>query len=85
MTRTIKPRTSPQSQRLLSKRGEPPGCLDFVQAADALEPGRISIYERWESDADLDGFRYAGGFDIETPAVRSAEVHKYRIAAVEEP
>lgn len=56
-----------------------------MQAADALEPGRISIYERWESDADLDGFRYAGGFDIETPAVRSAEVHKYRIAAVEEP
>ena len=26
-----------------------PGCLDFLLAADPLEPGRIHVYERWES------------------------------------
>ena len=62
-----------------------PGCLDFVQAADPVEPGRINIYERWESDEDLLRFRTSGGPDIETPDILGADVHKYRIAGVEEP
>ena len=65
-----------------------PGCLDFVQAADPLDPERINIYERWESDADLDRFRTSGDPDApepDVPDVLSAEVRKYRIASVEEP
>jgi quinol monooxygenase YgiN len=65
-----------------------PGCLDFVQAADPLDPERINIYERWESDADLDRFRTSGDADApepDVPDVLSAEVRKYRIASVEEP
>jgi quinol monooxygenase YgiN len=61
------------------------GCLDFVQAPDLLEPGRINVYERWESDADVHRFRNSGGPEPEIPPIRSAEVHKYRISAVEEP
>ena len=34
-----------------------PGCLDFAQSADQLEPDRINIFERWESDAHLEAFR----------------------------
>ena len=30
-----------------------PGCLDFVQAADQLDPTRINVYERWESKEHL--------------------------------
>ena len=26
-----------------------PGCLDFSLSADLIEPGRISVFERWES------------------------------------
>lgn len=37
-----------------------PGCLDFVQAADPIVPGRINVYERWESDADVEAFRSSG-------------------------
>jgi quinol monooxygenase YgiN len=33
------------------------GCLEFVQAADPLEPGRILIFERWQSEAALLAFR----------------------------
>jgi quinol monooxygenase YgiN len=65
-----------------------PGCLDFVQAADPLDPERINIYERWESDADLDRFRTSGDPDApepDVPDVLSAEVRKYRIASIEEP
>ena len=34
-----------------------PGCLDFVQAADPVEPARINIDERWASDEDLERLR----------------------------
>jgi quinol monooxygenase YgiN len=62
-----------------------PGCLDFFQAPDPIDPERINIYERWESDDHLHRFRTGGGPDLDVPPVRSADVFKYRIAAVEEP
>jgi quinol monooxygenase YgiN len=65
-----------------------PGCLDFVQALDPLEADRISIYERWETDADLEAFRTSGDPDAsepDVPAVLAAEVRTYRIASVEDP
>jgi quinol monooxygenase YgiN len=62
-----------------------PGCLDFVQAPDPIEPGRINIYERWRSDEDLHRFRNSGGPESRTPPIRAADVHKYRISGVEEP
>ncbi|WP_229068214.1 putative quinol monooxygenase [Actinoplanes sp. DH11] len=63
-----------------------PGCLDFVQAADPLDAGRINIYERWESDADVEKFRESGDAPaVPMPQLLSAEVSKYRISAVEAP
>jgi quinol monooxygenase YgiN len=65
-----------------------PGCLDFSQAADPLDAERINVYERWESDEDLLRFRTSGDPDAPAPDVPdllSAEVRKYRIAAVEAP
>ena len=29
-----------------------PGCLDFTIAADLVDPDRINVFERWESQAD---------------------------------
>lgn len=62
-----------------------PGCLDFVQAADPVEPDRIHVYERWESDEDQFRFREADGTRPDLPPLRSAEVQKYRVGAVEAP
>ena len=62
-----------------------PGCLDFVQTPDPLDPTRINVYERWESDDHLHRFRAVGGPAVELPALQSANVSKYRIASVEEP
>ena len=65
-----------------------PGCLDFVQAADPVDPTRINVYERWESDSDVEAFRISGDPDapeVPTPAIVDAEVRKYRISAVEDP
>lgn len=62
-----------------------PGCLDFALTADPLDPARVNVYERWESDAELATFRGSGP-DADTAArILGAEVHKYRISAVETP
>ncbi|MEV6649090.1 antibiotic biosynthesis monooxygenase family protein [Streptomyces sp. NPDC051219] len=60
-----------------------PGCLDFALSADLAEPGRINVYERWESDEQLMAFRGTGPEPEQTAAVRDAEVSRYRISAVE--
>lgn len=36
-----------------TSRGEP-GCLEYVFAADPIEPNRVVLFERWESQQALD-------------------------------
>jgi quinol monooxygenase YgiN len=61
------------------------GCLDFVQAADPLDPRRINIFERWDTEDHLVAFRGEGEPAADSPPVQSADVKRYIIAAVEEP
>jgi quinol monooxygenase YgiN len=61
------------------------GCLDFVQAADPLDPSRINIFERWDSEDHLLAFRGAGQPASESPPIQSANVKRYVISSVEEP
>jgi quinol monooxygenase YgiN len=60
-----------------------PGCLDFALTADLLDPARINVYERWESDEQLLAFRGSGPDAAQTAQIRDADVRKYRISAVE--
>ncbi|WP_158881075.1 putative quinol monooxygenase [Amycolatopsis anabasis] len=62
-----------------------PGCLDFALSADLLEPDRINVYERWESDEHLARFRGAGPDSAQAVRIRDASVAKYRISATEPP
>ena len=62
-----------------------PGCLDFTITADPLEPGRVNIYERWESDGPLEAFRGSGPPDEQKAQILEADVARYRISSVEAP
>ena len=33
------------------------GCLDIAIMADLLDPGRVNLFERWESQAAVTTFR----------------------------
>jgi len=57
-----------------------PGCLDFSLSADLLEPGRVNIFERWESVAAVQAFRGSGPSDEQGAAVRTASVAEYDIS-----
>ena len=61
------------------------GCLDFSITADSIDPGRIDIYERWNSDEELLDFRGTGPDGDTNARILNADVHKYRISAVEVP
>ena len=60
-----------------------PGCVDFHLSADAIEPGRINVYEQWESDAELEQFRGAGADPGQLAQIRDASVQRYRISSIE--
>lgn len=61
-----------------------PGCLDFALSPDVLEPGRVNIFERWESQAAVDAFR-GGGPDFEQAAlIVAASVCEYDVGDVRE-
>jgi quinol monooxygenase YgiN len=58
------------------------GCLDFAISADPVDPGRINLYERWESQDAVEAFRGDGVGEDQSAAIRSASVAEY--GAVEE-
>jgi quinol monooxygenase YgiN len=58
-----------------------PGCLDFALSADLIEPGRINVFERWESQAAVEAFRGSGPTDEQGTAIVSAAVAEYDVEA----
>lgn len=60
------------------------GCLDFAQSADPIEPDRVLIYERWESEAELLAFRNAEPTPgtPELPPILGADIARYEISSV---
>ena len=53
-----------------------PGCIEYVIAADPVDPGRAVLYERWERQADLDAHAAAArqAPKPDTPSVAPTEV-----------
>jgi quinol monooxygenase YgiN len=55
------------------------GCLDFALSADLIEPGRVNIFERWESVAAVEAFRGSGPSDEQGAAIIAASVAEYDV------
>ncbi|HET7665194.1 MAG TPA: antibiotic biosynthesis monooxygenase family protein [Mycobacterium sp.] len=56
-----------------------PGCLDYALSADVLEPGRVNIFERWESSAAVEAFRGSGPSDEQSQQMLSGSVAEYDV------
>lgn len=58
-----------------------PGCLDFHLAADPIEPGRINVYEEWESVDAVEAFRGSGPSGEQMAAIREARVSQHEVSS----
>ena len=74
------PRGLPRGRRAGATDRRLPRLLD---RADLVDPGRINVYERWESTDAVEAFRGDGpSTEQQAAAIRSASVAEY--GAVEE-
>lgn len=62
-----------------------PGCLDFALTADTLDPARINVFERWETEDELLAFRGSGPDTGTAARIVDADVRRYVVASVEAP
>jgi quinol monooxygenase YgiN len=57
-----------------------PGCLDFALSPDLLDAARINVYERWESESDLERFRGSGPDDAQLATLLDIRVAEYTVS-----
>jgi quinol monooxygenase YgiN len=70
------------SMSVVEKARQADGCLDFAITADLIDPGRVNIFERWESQAAVETFRGSGPSNEQGAAMLSVSVAEYDIADV---
>lgn len=56
------------------------GCLDFTLGADLVDPGRINIFERWDSRQSVESFRGTGPSNEQQASILAASVAEYDVA-----
>jgi quinol monooxygenase YgiN len=57
-----------------------PGCLDFAITADLLDPSRVNVFERWQSQESVETFRGSGPSTDQAAAIESASVSEYDVS-----
>jgi quinol monooxygenase YgiN len=55
------------------------GCLDFAVSADAVDPRRVNVFERWRTRESLDAFRGDGPGDDIAGRILGMHVAEYHV------
>lgn len=55
------------------------GCVDFAVSADAVDPTRVNVSERWSDRDSLERFRGEGPDDQSAATVESFDVAEYEV------
>ncbi|MBE1576305.1 antibiotic biosynthesis monooxygenase [Amycolatopsis roodepoortensis] len=61
------------------------GCLDFAITADAVDPERVNLFERWESDEVLNSWRAVANPPEQFTEIKGGDLAKFEIASVGSP
>jgi quinol monooxygenase YgiN len=70
------------SMSVVQKARRADGCLDFGITADLLDPGRVNLFERWETQAAVEALRRSAPRNKHGTAMLSVSVAEYDIADV---
>jgi quinol monooxygenase YgiN len=68
--------------RVTEKARRADGFVDFAITADLIDPGRVNLVERWESQASVKAFRRSAPRTKQVAAMLPASVAEYDIADV---
>ena len=68
--------------RIVEQARRAVGCLDVAICANLVDPDRVNIFERWESQAALETFRSSGPDTEQRPEMLTVSVQEYVIADV---
>jgi quinol monooxygenase YgiN len=68
--------------RVVEQARQADGCLDYALSPDLVDPGRINIFERWETQEAVEAFRGGGPSEAQGAAIVSAAVAEYDVADV---
>ena len=68
--------------RVVEKARQADGCLDFAMSADLLDPGRVNLFERWESQEAVKAFRRKAPRVKRHAVMLSVSVAEYDVADV---
>ncbi|WP_158893940.1 putative quinol monooxygenase [Amycolatopsis anabasis] len=66
---------------IVEQAREYPGCLDLSISPDPLDPGRVNIFEYWESKERLDAWRAISPRPSVAIGIEDDQVLKHEIAA----
>ena len=67
------------SRDVVAQARQAEGCVDFHLSADPLEPGRINVFEQWDSAAAVEAFRGSGPSDDQQQSIRDAAVWQHEV------
>lgn len=68
-------------QEIVQRARVAPGCIDVSISADPSDPGRVNIFEHWESEHALDAWRAVSPKPDTEIEIAVAEVFKHQVAS----
>jgi quinol monooxygenase YgiN len=72
-------------QEIVDRAREYPGCLDVSMSADSVEPGRVNLFEYWESHEVLDAWRAIAPAPTEHFELLDVQVFKHEVSGTRGP
>ena len=72
-------------QDLVSRARQAPGCMDMAITADAFDPARVNVFERWESTEHLDEWRAVAKAPRSKIKLSNVDVMLYVVSDVQPP
>ncbi|WP_432944483.1 putative quinol monooxygenase [Kribbella sp. CA-253562] len=70
---------------LVRRARQAPGCRDVAMTADSLDPGRVNLFELWDSQETLDAWRAVASAPNTGIEFTAGDIQLYDVAGVRPP
>lgn len=57
------------------------GCMDLAVSADSIDPGRVNMFELWQSKDDLNAWRAVAKSPMNVSIILRGDVQEHQISS----